>query len=77
MAPKHEHPLVLVEHDGHSCPRHANDVVLEALAAGELDVRERQFDPTALVERTLSVHPPSHSFLVDHRAIMAHRRLAD
>ena len=40
--------------------RHADDVVLEAAAARQLDVDERQTDPVAVVQRSLAVDGPPH-----------------
>ena len=39
---------------------HPHDVMLEALAVGDLDVDEHEPNPVALVETALAVHRPSH-----------------
>ena len=41
--------------------RHPHDVMLEALAVGDLDVDEHEAHPLALVEAPLAVHRPSHA----------------
>ena len=62
VTPQQQHPAVGIAHDrARGLIGHPHDVMLEALAAGDLDVDEHEPDPLALVETSLAVHRPSHS----------------
>jgi hypothetical protein len=71
VTPEHEHALVIVEHDGDGCSWHTNHVVLEAFPIGKFDIGQSKLDPSALVERALSMYPPAHAFVLDHDPIIA------
>ena len=61
VAPQQQHTTIgIVDHDTGRVARHAQHVVLEALAARQLDVDERQVHPLALVDRAFAVHGPLH-----------------
>ena len=62
MAPQQQHAAIGIAHDrARGVVRHPHDVVLEAFAAGDLDVDEHEPDPLAVVETALAVHRPPHS----------------
>ena len=62
VPPQQQHAALGIAHDGaRRVARHADDVMLEALAVGDLDVDEHEAHPLALVEAPLAVHRPSHA----------------
>jgi hypothetical protein len=71
VTPKHEDPLIVVQHYRDRRPRHAHNVVLEAFSAGRLDIDKSDLKPLARVERALPVDPPAHAFVLDHHPSMA------
>jgi hypothetical protein len=61
VPPQQEDPARrIVDHAGRRRTRQAHQVVLEALAVGQLDVRERERDPGARVDDSLAVYGPPH-----------------
>ena len=61
VPPQQQHTAFGIVDDGSGRHvRHPYDVVLEALAARQLDVDQRQTDPLAVVDHPLAVHRPPH-----------------
>ena len=53
-------PSRVVHDDARRAGRRVYDVMLEALAAGDLDVGEGEPHPLAVIERAFPVHDPPH-----------------
>jgi hypothetical protein len=61
VPPQQQHAALRVVHDdAGGLVGHVHHVVLEPVAAGDLDVGEAHAHPVALVERSLAVHRPLH-----------------
>jgi len=57
----HEVPALGIVDDGAgSLGRHADHMVIEAFASGNLDVGEGQVDPRTLIDQPFTVHRPLH-----------------
>ena len=61
MPPQQQHAAVGIAHDrARGLVGNPDDVMLEALAIGDLHVDEREPNPLAVVEISLAVHGPTH-----------------
>ena len=62
MAPEQQNLVLALDDDAGRRRRHADDVMVEATDAGDVDVDQRHVEPRALVDGSLAVHGPLHGW---------------